>query len=307
MLYNFAATRKDSFQMLIIMKRLLFSLLLLMSTFSFISMQRDDDWENLLDKDLSKWENYLSYRHKDSYNGKVPKDNLGKDIQPIGYNKDSTRVFSVINDSKSPVLHVSGEIYGCLFTKKSYENYHLKLQVKWGTQKYEPRKNKLKDSGILYHSVGEAGAEYWRSWMLSQEFQIMEGHMGDFWCQANSAIDIRSFPSEGVMNRVADEKQPYGTFKGGGDYYCMRSGNFESPANEWTNLELICFEGKSLHIVNGHVVMVLKNSRFTLPDGKEMPLTSGKIQLQSEAAEVFYRNIYIKPIKAMPKAYEKLF
>jgi hypothetical protein len=36
-------------------------------------------------------------------------------------------------------------------------------------------------------------------------------------------------------------------------------------------------------------------------------LTSGKIQLQSEAAEVFYRNIYIKPITAMPKAYEKLF
>lgn len=293
--------------MLIIMKRLFFSTLLLISTFSFISTQKDGEWENLLDKDLSKWQNYLSYKHKDNYNGKIPKDKFGNDILPVGYNKDTTNVFSVLNDSKSPILHISGEIYGCLFTKKSYENYHLKLQVKWGTQKYEPRKDKLKDSGILYHSVGEAGAEYWKSWMLSQEFQIMEGHMGDFWCQANSAVDIRSFPAEGVMNRVADVKQPYGTFKGGGDYYCMRSGNFESPDNEWTSLELICFEGKSLHIVNGHVVMALKNSRYSLPDGKEMPLTRGKIQLQSEAAEVLYRNIYIKPISAMPKAYKELF
>lgn len=143
--------------------------------------------------------------------------------------------------------------------------------------------------------------------MLSQEFQVMEGHIGDFWCQANSAIDIRSFLSEGIMNRIADEKQPYGTFKRGSDFYCMRSGNYESPVGEWTTLELICYKGKSLHIVNGHVVMVLKNSRYTMPDGKEMPLVSGKIQLQSEAAEVFYRNILIKPLAALPKAYEGLF
>ncbi|WP_229214241.1 3-keto-disaccharide hydrolase [Dyadobacter flavalbus] len=159
----------------------------------------------------------------------------------------------------------------------------------------------------MYHSTGEAGAEYWRTWMLSQEFQIMEGHMGDFWCQANSAIDIRSFPSEGVMNRVADEKQPFGTFKSGGDYFCMRSGNYESPANEWTTLELICYEGKSLHIVNGHVVMVLNNSRYITPEGKEVPMISGKIQLQSEAAEVFYRNIMIRELSAMPKDYAGLF
>ena len=289
------------------MKYLLLLITLLLSVFFLSSMQKPDEWVSLLDKDLSKWENYLSYRFKDNYNGKIPKDEHGNAMQPIGYNKDKTGVFSVLNEPGGPVLRVSGEIYGCLFTRNTYEDYHLKLQVKWGKQKYEPRITKLKDSGILYHSVGEAGVEYWRSWMLSQEFQIMEGHMGDFWCQANSAIDIRSIPSEGIMNRIADEKQPYGTFKTGGDYYCMRSGNYESPANEWTTLELICYKGKSLHIVNGHVVMVLKNSRYIQSDGKEMPLTSGKIQLQSESAEVFYRNIQIKPLTAMPKAYERLF
>ncbi|GAB3501273.1 DUF1080 domain-containing protein [Spirosoma knui] len=287
-----------------------FSVLLVLSllTTSFLSpQQKPDEWVALLDKDLTQWENYLSYEHKLNYNGSVPKDASGNPIQPIGYNKDETHVFSVLNESGGPVLRISGEKYGCLFTRQEYENYHLKLQVKWGTLKYEPRKEKLRDSGILYHSIGEAGAEYWRSWMLSQEFQIMEGHMGDFWCQANSAIDIRSFQSEGVMNRVADEKQPFGTFRKGSDSYCMRSANYESPAGEWTTLELICFEGRSLHIVNGHVVMVLKDSRYTKPDGQDVPMRRGKIQLQSEAAEVFYRDIRIKPLEAMPKAYAGLF
>lgn len=289
------------------MNRILLVFSLLLGSILFSSMNKTDEWTSLLDKDLSQWENYLSYVHKNEYNGKIPTDLSGAPIQAIGYNNDKSGVFSILAEKDGPVLRISGKIYGSLFTRKSYENYHLKLQIKWGKQKYEPRVNKLRDSGILYHSIGEAGVEYWRSWMLSQEFQIMEGHMGDFWCQANSAIDIRSFPSEGVMNRVADEKQPFGTFKGKGDYYCMRSGNYESPAGEWTRLELICFNGKSLHIVNGHVVMVLQNSRYIQPDGKEIPLTSGKIQLQSEAAEVFYRDIRIKSLTAMPKVYENLF
>ena len=289
------------------MKRmyLLISLTFLLTTlFSFTA---EEKWTALLDKDLSNWETYLSYRHKDGYTGKIPTDATGNPIPPIGYNKDDTHVFSVLNEPGGPVLRISGEAYGCIFTKQSYKNYHLSLQVKWGDKKYEPRKDKLRDSGILYHSIGEAGVEYWRSWMLSQEFQIMEGHMGDFWCQASSAIDIRSFQSEGVMNRVADEKQPFAPFKRGTDSYCMRSANYESPAGEWTTLELICFEGKSLHIVNGHVAMVLQNSRYLDANGKEVPMISGKLQLQSEAAEVFYKNIKIKPLTSLPKSYEKLF
>ncbi|MEC3965851.1 DUF1080 domain-containing protein [Flagellimonas halotolerans] len=272
------------------------------------SVQESKEWVPLLDEDLTQWETYLSYRHKADYDGNIPMDALGKPIPPIGYNRDSTHVFSVLKEPNGPVLKVSGEIYGCLFTRKSYENYHLKLQVKWGDKKYEPRQDKLRDSGILYHSIGEAGVEYWRSWMLSQEFQVMEGHMGDFWRQANSAIDIRSFPSEGsLMSSVADETQPFRSFKEGSDGFCLRSANFESPADEWTTLELISYGGKSLHIVNGHVVMVLKNSRYTRTDGEAVDMVKGRIQLQSEAAEVFYRDIQIKQLQSMPKAYQGFF
>lgn len=272
------------------------------------SSEVNDEWESLLDTKLTNFDNYLSYRHKLGYNGKVPKDSNGVDIAPIGYNKDEFGVFTVLEEPDGPVLRVSGEIYGSIYTKKSYKNYHLKLQVKWGTKKYEPRKDLLKDSGILYHSIGEAGVEYWRSWMLSQEFQIMEGHMGDFWCQASSGIDIRSFPPEGdKMSPVADAGQPFRPYQSGGDVFCLRSANFETPENGWTTLELITFEGKSLHIVNGQVAMVLENSRYRNENGDQVPLIEGKIQLQSEAAEVFFKNIQIKPITEMPDKYETLF
>ena len=36
-------------------------------------------------------------------------------------------------------------------------------------------------------------------------------------------------------------------------------------------------------------------------------MTGGKLQIQSEAAEVFYRQIQIRPIPAMPAEYAQYF
>ena len=274
----------------------------------FVSSNENKEWTNLLDKDLSQWDSYLSYAYPEGYKGEMPKDAQGNDLKPIGINNDSFGVFTMIEEDSDPVLRISGEYYGCVATKEEYENYHLKLKVKWGDIKWHPRKNLLKDSGILYHSVGPHGAESWRSWMLSQEFQVMQGHMGDFWNQANSAIDIRAYLPEYIMNPVADKSQDFLPIGEGEDIpsYCMRSANFEKPHGEWNTLELICFEGKSLHIVNGEVVMILQNSRY-VENGKKVPLQKGKIQLQSEATEVFYKDIKIKEIKALPKDYQAFF
>jgi hypothetical protein len=282
------------------------SILILFTVISCTSESRE--WEDLLDKQLSKWEIYQSYRFAEAYDGQQPKDEDGNLIEPVGYNKNEGNVFTVIEENNDPVLHISGEIYGCIFTKQEFGNYHLTMKVKWGDKKWEPRVDKLKDSGLLYHSVGECGIDYWRSWMLSQEFQIMEGHMGDHWGIANAAIDLRAFIPEGVMNTVASDKQPFlpigpGT---GRDAFCLRSADYESPSGEWTTIELICFNDKSIRIVNGHVVMVLRNSRY-VSEGESTPLTRGKIQIQSEAAEVFFKDIRIKSISALPEEYSKYF
>ncbi|TRX29922.1 DUF1080 domain-containing protein [Flavobacterium franklandianum] len=268
---------------------------------------KEESWIKLLDNNLSKWEMYLSYKHKNGYSGKIPTDINGNEIQPVGYNKNVNNMFTVIQENNEPVLKVSGEYYGCVFTKENYKNYRLKLQVKFGTKKWEPRTDKLMDAGLLYHSQGKAGVDYWRAWMLSQEFQIMEGHFGDYWNIANSAIDIKSYIPEGTMNAVADESQEFIPFGANTENsgFCLRKMNAETP-NGWTEMELVCYEGKSLHIVNGKVVMVLQNSRYF--DGENFrPLIEGKIQLQSEAGEVYYKDIKIKQINKMPTEFENYF
>ena len=55
----------------------------------------------------------------------------------------------------------------------------------------------------------------------------------------------------------------------------------------------------AVHMVNGKVNMVLYHSRRPVAGGFE-PLTKGKIQIQSEGAEVYYRNIRMLPITEIP-------
>ena len=296
------------FSIFTFMKRFLFFALLFTIAFSCQKETDSTEWTNLLDSDLSQWDQYLSYKHQLGYNGEQPKDEQGNLIEPIGLNPTGYDVFTMVEEGEEPILKVSGEIYGCVISKEEYDNYHLQLKVKWGDKKWTPRENLLKDSGILYHSVGPMGAEYWRSWMLSQEFQIMEGHMGDYWSQANSAIDIRAYIPEYIMNPVADVSQDFIPVGEGEEItgLVLRNSNFEKPMGQWNTLDLICFEGKSIHIVNGEVVMVLQNSHY-VEDGQSIPLTKGKIQLQSEAAEVYYKDIKIRDLDSMPEEYVSYF
>lgn len=286
-------------------KTLLWGIAALIVLGSFQPLAINEDWQPLLDKDLSKWEMYLSYWHKTDYNGSTPKDENGNDIQPIGYNQNVNNVFSTMEENGEPILRISGEIYGSVFTKQEFENYHLKLKVKWGNKKWEPRLDEYMDSGILYHSQGEAGVDYWKAWMLSQELQIIEDGMGDYWCIANSQIDIRAKTGKNG-DFIYDHKSPYVSFGTGDQGFCQRSKNHEKPHGDWNEIELICYGDKSLHIVNGHVVMALTNSRYAHENGSK-PLTRGKIQLQSEAAEVFFKDIQIKNINSIPKVYKKYF
>ena len=266
-------------------------------------------WVDLIDENLSEWDTYLSFQHSDDYDGTPPMDAAGKKIEPIGLNKPGYSVFTTQTIDDEMLIRVSGEYYGCIATKQEYENYHFQLKYKWGDKKWIPRLKKMKDSGILYHSVGDFGVEHWRSWMMSQEFQIMEAHTGDFWSQATSAIDIRAIPSESGLNPMAHSSYDFLSFGENGEAgkYCLRYNNYENEPDEWNTLELVCYQGKSLHIVNGEVVMVLKNSRYFDENGNAVPMTKGKIQLQSEAAELFYKDIKIRPLERLSKKHLEYF
>lgn len=268
---------------------------------------KEESWAQLLDKDLSKWNTYLGTPNADTPISDLPKDEDGNYTQPIGHGKDERGVFTVSMVDGEPVLHITGEIYGSVYTRDDYENYHLSLKFKWGTKKWEPRLDLELDTGILYHGIGEHGVDYWKAWALSQELQIMEQSNGDWWTIAGSQIDIRCAQQEGEELPHYNPKAESIAFgSGGAGITCRRSHDMEKPMGEWNTVELITYGDKSLHIVNGEVVMALTNSRYT-KDDQVIPLTKGKILLQSEAGEAFFKDIKIKPISGIPAHYSAHF
>ncbi|HTE33260.1 MAG TPA: DUF1080 domain-containing protein [Chryseolinea sp.] len=245
-------------------------------------------------KDLTGWDTYIG----------APYDTLQKKFtgDRLGLNNDPMKVFSVTSVDGQPAIHISGERFGGISTKQEFHNYHLKLEFKWGSRKWEPKKGAKRDSGLLYHAVGEHGADG-GFWMRSQEFQIQEGDCGDYWGVAGGVADVPAV-EQAPKRWVYTPGSPLLTFseKGLQGRNCIKNPDGEKPTGQWNTIELYCFGDMSIHIVNDVVTMVLFNSRQTVANAVE-PLTSGKIQLQSEGAELYYRNIVVENISAIPKKY----
>jgi hypothetical protein len=245
-------------------------------------------------KDDKEWKSLFNGKNLDGWDTWLGRPNKEKDV--VGLNKDPKMVYTVVTVDGKPAIRISGEIFGALTSKDEFENYHLKLEFKWGEKKWPPREKAVRDSGLLYHCVGPHGAAS-TFWMRSQECQIQENDCGDYYSVAGGIVDVEA------------EKQGGGLiWKKGGEKFTgvkgriIRSKNHEHKTGEWNTIEVLCLGGTCVHRVNGHTNMVMTNSRQVV-DKKEVPLTRGKLQLQSEGAEVFYRSIYIKPIKEIPSSY----
>jgi hypothetical protein len=134
---------------------------------------------DLLDASLSQWEVFMGVPHS-SVTG-LPKGTFQSgDVTngtPLGLNNDPKKVFTTFVEDGTTVLHITGEIYGGLTTKKEYADHHFETDFKWGERKWEPRTNKVRDSGILYHCHGEHGA-FWKVWKSCLEFQVQEKDSG---------------------------------------------------------------------------------------------------------------------------------
>ncbi len=252
-----------------------------------------EEWTHLLNKDLSGFEVWIGVPHP-SVEGLpegTPQHAKFREGTPLGLNNDVKQVFSMIEEAGVPVLRVSGEIYGGLSTIESYANYHLSVQVRWGEQKWEPRLNALRDSGILYHCQGAHGA-FWKVWKSSLECQVQETDLGDFYPLAGTWAEVRSTAIEGQKRRVYDpESEEYG--RG----VVLASQEVDAPHGEWNRIEIYTIGATAVHVVNGQIVMVLENAH----KGPK-PLTSGQIQIQSEGAECYYKDLKITAIDAYPES-----
>ncbi|XOV90990.1 MAG: DUF1080 domain-containing protein [Bacteroidota bacterium] len=247
-------------------------------------------------KDLSGWYTYQRKPEPTSVVAGLRMED-GKYVEPIGLNNDPLDVFSVVELDGAQVIRISGEVFGILVTDEEYENYHLSLEFKWGEKKYPPREDQKRDSGICYHSFGEEGAQG-GVWMKSVECQIQEGDVGDLWC-VNATTAQVNVTNVGDGRFIYDPSGLAHTFDWREIRHCQRSTDFEKPKGEWNTVEIYAVGNESIHVVNGKKNMHLKDMQYFI-DGQSTPLTKGKIQLQSEGAEVYYRNIRIRPIDKLP-------
>lgn len=265
----------------------------------------NDEWQSLLDQNLSKWEVFAGVPHTTVDIDWDGKGNDGITGKPLGLGRNERGIFTVIMTDGRPMLRVSGEIYAALTTKEEYGNYHLKLDFRWSEKKWPPRLAEKRDSGVLYHCVGKHGA-FWNVFMHSLECQIQEDDCGSFYrvgstlamAPVDAALKLDpkqklrpQFNSDGELREFAPGKS--GTV--------LSPVSNEKPHGEWNTIEVMTVGDQAVHIVNGRVVMGLQQIQQDTGEGV-IPLKRGRIQIQSEGAELFYRQIAIRPLSEFPKA-----
>ncbi|HEX5172109.1 MAG TPA: DUF1080 domain-containing protein [Cyclobacteriaceae bacterium] len=183
-------------------------------------------------------------------------------LEKSGRNNDPQKVFTF----EGNILHASGEDFGYLVTNKRYRDFHLTLEFKWGENKYPPRENQKSDAGILYLVDFYNGDKIWPR---SVEFQIQEGHCGDFWMTDSTTI---------VFQNSRNIPEPW--------HREIKFLGAEKPYGEWNKVEVIVKDGMITHKINGKIV-----NEGSAPSVKE-----GNILLQSEGSELFYRNVTIEAL-----------
>ena len=106
-------------------------------------------------------------------------------------------------------------------------------------------------------------------WPKSIECQVQEDDCGDTWCVGGVTMD-----------------SPNRSEQAWGMKHIIRAANFENPRGQWNTIEVIANGDCIEHYVNGHLVNV----------GTRATVSSGRILLQSEGAEVYYKSVEITPL-----------
>jgi len=182
-------------------------------------------------------------------------------IKERGKNTDPLNVFTV----NKGIIRISAEEYGCITTNNEFEYYKL-------------------------------------TWMYSIECQIIEGGSGDFIVVGDGSTNFS------ITCPVAEEKQGNSyVFKPGGNPVIINSGRINWFARDPGWKDVKDFRGskdleKSLGkwnliecIVNGNEIRIYLNG-VLVNQALNVKPDKGKIQIQSEGAEIFFKKILIYPL-----------
>jgi hypothetical protein len=193
---------------------------------------------------------------------------------------------------------------GYLATNQEFENVHIRLEYKWGVKRHAPRSTPKRDNGLLYALVGED-----KVWPTCVECQIEEGDVGDFFMVGTRGVQSNHWaglfgegisPVTGWPKPSSSEAAQSGSTQpqsepSGGRF--IKDGNFEL-LDQWNTVEVLWQGDKAAHIVNGRTVNVATSLQQPDPQnaGRFIPLTRGKIAIEIEFAEIWFRRIEVKSL-----------
>jgi len=203
----------------------------------------------------------------------------------------------------------SAQPAGYIVTDKEYSNYHLRLEYEWGEKRFQPRLKTRRDAGIMYHVVGKDGV-----WPRCIECQIQENDVGDIFTvntrltttvdpATTNLVSVVTTNEAGVMHTNMVVRPIFEEPEKGSIHFVQGIGDgirrvIRNPMNEhegWNTVEVIVRGDEAVYMVNGKV-----NNRASKIEekvnGEWVRLRKGKIALQLEFAEVYYRNVEIQEL-----------
>jgi hypothetical protein len=176
---------------------------------------------------------------------------------------DPDKVWTV-QDGQDGIIVCAGRPNGYLITEKEYGDFVLRVQWRWG--KTAPARGR--NSGVF---VWVSGPD--KIWPKGVEAQLYSGSAGDIWLVDGFKLQVD--PAR------QDPKQKRHFFR------IDKGKMIEKPIGEWNQYEITCKGDTVKLVVNGQP----EN------EGTMAERTKGKILLQSEGAEIHFRNIAIKTMK----------
>jgi hypothetical protein len=222
-------------------------------------------------------------------------------LMPGGKNNDPKGIFKVEN-GMIHILGVSeavqrGSPDGYLSTNREYSDVRIHLEYKWGTRRFAPNAEGKRNSGLIYLMQGPD-----KVYPPAVECQIEESDVGDIWLI--EGVSAMSWVVDIATSLYSDDNSFPGVlrmFGGPGTTVAriLKSGDFEDRSG-WNTVEVVLEGDRATHIVNGRIVNRAVQLRQPDPQAphRMIELRKGRIALEAEGAEIWFRNIKIRPLQA---------
>jgi hypothetical protein len=212
---------------------------------------------------------------------------------------DTKQVFTLEDGG---VIHVHKEVasqttVGYLATgKRSSRIYRLRFQYKWGEQR-EGAKKGPHNAGLLYHLTGADGARPSVVWPYCIQCQVKDGHTGEI-VALGVSVTTTIDPSHKDMPTYKGDGEPLTTPAGAKAETKIAPATPADTVQGWNTVEITVRGDGAEHIVNGKTVARLTDAKAQGAKDAMVLLDRGRIGLQAEGHEIFYRNVELCPLDA---------